>query len=181
MNGMGLDRGVGGDDKTQALITVIIGVAILGYVYWAQFIDGLAPCPLCWWQRYAWFAAVALACVSLILSLRWAVCWSARWGARLARWALLGTAAALAIGACIAGYHVGIEAGWWQGNMACAAPEIGADASIEELRAALMQLDIVSCKEVVWTWLGWSMAAWNVVVSFLLSSWIVAGIMLRKS
>jgi disulfide bond formation protein DsbB len=65
---------------------------------------GLVPCEMCWWQRYAHFAALGLAVAA---------------GARLRRLAVMLAGLALATAALIGGYHAGVEYGWWKGMTEC--------------------------------------------------------------
>jgi disulfide bond formation protein DsbB len=94
-------RGVGAAAGSAALL-----LAALGF----QYIGGLAPCPLCIWQRWPHGVAVALGLLLLA--------WPAR------GLALLGALAALTTSG-IGVYHAGIEAGWWPGPATCTAPTPG--------------------------------------------------------
>ena len=52
--------------RTRALFTarwmaLLIPAALLGGAYVGQYVYGLYPCEMCWWQRYPHFAALALA------------------------------------------------------------------------------------------------------------------------
>ena len=39
---------------------------LLGGAYISQYVFGLAPCEMCWWQRYGHFAALAIGAAGLI-------------------------------------------------------------------------------------------------------------------
>jgi disulfide bond formation protein DsbB len=81
-----------------SLLLALVSAAILLAALALQFLDGLAPCPLCIWQRWPYVALVALGVIG----------W--RWRPR----ALLGIATLVLLGgAGLAAYHVGIEQGWW--------------------------------------------------------------------
>jgi disulfide bond formation protein DsbB len=43
------------------LVALAVPLALLGGAYGFQYIGGLVPCEMCWWQRYAHFAALGLA------------------------------------------------------------------------------------------------------------------------
>ena len=118
-----------------------------------QYIGGLAPCPLCIWQRWPHLGAALLGPVAVLLG-----------GALVA---VLGAAVMLG-GAGIALYHSGVEQGWWAGPDACAAPDIGS-LTPEELLAQIMAAPIVRCDEIPWEMLGLSMAAWNGIASLALA------------
>lgn len=114
-----------------------------------QYGGGLAPCPLCIWQRWPHAAAIAIGLVVLA--------WPKR------GLALLGALVMLA-GALIGLYHAGIEQGWWPGPTTCTAPDI-ADLSSEELLDRILAAPAVRCDDIAWSFLGLSMAAWNAALS----------------
>lgn len=124
-------------------------IAALGF----QYLGGLAPCPLCIWQR--WPHGVAIALGLLILA------WPAR------GLALLGGLAMLT-GAGIGAYHAGIELGWWPGPDTCTAPAPGSMSS-GELLDRILETPVVLCDEVAWSFLGISMAGWNAILSLVLA------------
>ena len=124
-----------------------------------QYIGGLAPCPLCIWQRWPHLGAAVLGPVAFMLS-----------GPLVPA---LGAGVMLG-GAGIALYHSGVEQGWWEGPSACAAPDI-AGLTPEELLAQIMAAPIVRCDEIPWEMLGLSMAAWNGLASLALAGvWLWA-------
>ena len=143
------------------LLLAGLGSAVILVAAFAwQWLGGLAPCPLCIWQR--WPHAVAVVVSGLAVTVLW----------RVHRpLAALG-AAAMLVGAGLGVYHTGIERGWWPGPDTCAAPEAGA-LSTDELYARLLETEIVRCDEVTWTFLGLSMASWNALLSLGLAGlWV---------
>ena len=72
-------------------------LALLAGAYGFQYVGGLAPCEMCWWQRHALVAVLALAALALAGS------------QRILAW--LGIAA-LAVNAGIALFHAGVEQRW---------------------------------------------------------------------
>jgi len=118
--------------------------AAFAFEHWA----GLAPCALCWWQRYAWMATLppALAAAGL--------------RGRLATVALGLAALAALAGAGVALFHVGVEQGYWAGTPECGS-RLGPAASPEERLRQIMAAPVVRCDQIAWSWLGLSMAAWN--------------------
>ena len=136
--------------------------ALLAAALAFQYIGGLAPCPLCIWQRWPHVAAVVLAGIGLTM------------GRHRRPVAALGALAMLA-GAGLGVYHTGIERDWWEGPAACsAANDIGA-MSADELMAQIMSAPLVRCDEVPWEMLGLSMASWNALASLaLVGLWLMA-------
>jgi disulfide bond formation protein DsbB len=132
--------------------------ALLAGAYFFQYGLGLAPCVLCFWQRWPHWAALAIGLLLLALPVRGL--------------ALLG-ALAMATGAGIAAYHVGVEQGFWPGPNTCAAPDL-AGQSAEELLESILAAPVVRCEDVAWSLLGISMAGWNGIASVVL-----AGLWLR--
>lgn len=124
-----------------------------------QYVGGLAPCPLCIWQRWPHGIAIALGALVLLTGQRWP--------------AALG-ALAMLTGAAIGVYHAGIERRWWPGPDTCTAPST-ADVSAEDLLAQILETPVVLCDEVAWSFLGVSMAGWNALASLALAAvWIRA-------
>lgn len=118
-----------------------------------QYLGGLAPCPMCIWQRWPHVVAVAAGVAILLIPLR--------------IWTLAG-AGAMIVNAGIAAYHTGVERGWWAGPDSCTAPGLG---SVEPgaLVDQLLATEIVLCDEVAWEMLGLSMASWNALASIALA------------
>lgn len=128
-----------------------------------EHLGGLAPCPLCIWQR--WPHVVALAGVGAIF-LPGLI------------WPLIGAAGAATSGV-LGVYHSGVERGWWDGPSACAAGGDISGLSAEELLAQIMAAPVVRCDEVPWEMLGLSMASWNAVLSFGIAGLWLASLRLR--
>ncbi len=147
--------------------TLILGVCvalILG-AYGFQYIGGMPPCEMCYWQRYAHYAAIPLAAVASVLA------WKAGDGV-LVRMVLAATGLAILAGAGIAGFHSGVEYGWWPGPDTCS-------VSLDDPRATLLNPDainVVRCDEVPWSLFGISMAGYNFLISTvtgLFALWLV--------
>ena len=132
--------------RTARLLALATPVALLGGAYVAQYGFGLAPCEMCWWQRYAHFAALALAALGLLLRTN----------------ALTALAAvALAVAALIGGFHAGVEYHWWEGLTTCTA---SAAAGGDPLQA-ILDAPIVRCDAAAWSLFGISLAGWNFLIS----------------
>jgi disulfide bond formation protein DsbB len=142
------------NSRQIALLLGGVSAALLIGAYLFQYVGGLPPCTMCWWQRYAHFAVVGLASAALVAP--------AAPGRALAALAAL----AMLVGAGLGGFHLGVEQGWWQGPTACSGDTLGG-LTLEQLRQGLDKARIVRCDEVLWSFLGVSMAGWNMVISGL--------------
>lgn len=136
--------------------------AILAAAVGSEIALDLEPCALCLYQRWPHAIAVGFAVLALAL---------APGRRRGAATALIGVTQAG--GAGIAGFHVGVEMGWWQGLSDCAGATLGLDDP-GALVDALMATPAVHCETVQIAVLGLSMAAWNGIVSIALAA--VAGL-----
>lgn len=137
-----------------AAVLFVISGAVLLTAFMFEHVGGLAPCELCWFQRYAYFAAMAVALAALVFCRRGGVTPP-----------LLASAGLIfLVGAGIAGYQVGVELSWFESS--CATPITG--TTIEELRASLLAAPVVRCDEVAWSMWGISMAGWNGLLSLAL-------------
>lgn len=135
----------------------------LAAAYAFQYLGGLAPCHLCWLQRYPHFAALALG--ALALTLRRPL---------LIRLLALAGGAAAATTAGIGAYHTGVERHWWPGPSTCTSGSI-ANLSAKDLLAQIQAAPVVKCDEVAWQLLTLSMASWNMVLSLaLVALWLGA-------
>jgi len=147
--------------RQTALVLLAGSAALLGGAFAFQYIGGLAPCILCWWQRYAHIAGIVIAGAALGLSAS---------GESRVGWMLLAAAAlALLAGAGIAAFHVGVEQHWWAGTAECGS-QVGGAGGIEALRARLMAQPVVRCDEIAWSLFGISMAGYNLIFSLVLAA-----------
>ena len=142
-------------DKARAL-AIAVPAALLAGAYGSEIFGGLFPCEMCWWQRYAHFAALALALLSLLLR-------NAPDRGRSFVW--LAALAILTSGG-IGVYHAGVEAGVFEGFTQCTTtgtPGLSSDELLKEIMAK----PIVRCDDIQFAFLGISMAGWNAILSIL--------------
>ncbi len=170
---MGLRRTLEESRIAQAALAVaIVGSAtILGALYF-QFVVGLQPCPLCLEQRIAYYVSIPLA---ILVAL--GVAAGASRKVLLA--ALLVIAAGMLWNAGLGAYHAGVEWHWWPGPQDCSGP-------LNDLRAGgglldkLQSIRIVRCDEVPWSFLGLSLAGYNVLISLALAGLAAWGVLTAK-
>ena len=137
-----------GASQAARLLALLLPLALLAAALGSQYVGGLAPCEMCYWQRWAHGAALPFA----------ALAFSAPASSRRARSLTLLAAAAIAVSGAIGVYHAGVELGIFEGFTACTA---GGALSLEDI----MNTPLVRCDEVQWSFLGISMAGWNAIIS----------------
>jgi len=136
--------------KLAQRLALGVPALLIAGAYVSEYGFGLFPCEMCWWQRYAHFAAIALALLSTV----------SRWREGLLAFAALAIMVSGAIGA----FHAGVEYGWWQGITSCANP-VGAGGG--NALEAIMNAPLVRCDTAPWSLLGISLAGWNALISTL--------------
>ncbi|MDR7102216.1 disulfide bond formation protein B [Croceicoccus sp. BE223] len=137
--------------STARLVALIVPAALLAGAYFFEYGMGLYPCEMCWWQRYAHFAALVPAVLAFVVPLG-----PLRIG--LVRLAALG----ILVSGLIGGFHAGVEYGWWEGFTQCTGLTIAEGQSALD---AIMGAPTVRCDEVQWSLFGISMAGWNFLIS----------------
>ena len=138
--------------------------ATLGAALLFQYAGGYAPCVLCHYQRWPHIAVIVLAALAFLL-------WRRRANGPPAVFGFV-CAAILLAGLGVSLYHVGVEQGVFAGPTSCSSA-LGGALSVEELRERLLAAPIVRCDEIVWSFLGLSMAGWNAVICFALAAYAI--------
>ncbi len=142
------------------LFALLGSAAVLAGAFAFEYLGGLQPCTLCWWQRYPHMVAIAIGLVAMV------------WRPRTLLW--LGAAAVLAT-AGIAVFHVGVEQGWWEGLSTCSGASISG-LSVDDLLDP--NADVAAparCDAIAWSMWGISMAGWNALISLGLAGlWLLA-------
>ncbi len=128
-------------------IALGVPTLLLAGAYVSQYVFGLFPCEMCWWQRYPHFAALAFALIGF--------------GAPPRRiWIALAAVAILASG-LIGAFHAGVEYHWWEGITSCSTVDLGGGDPLE----AIMNAPLVRCDQAAWTLMGVSLAGFNFLIS----------------
>ncbi|WP_164659129.1 disulfide bond formation protein B [Tropicibacter sp. Alg240-R139] len=146
--------------RTSLILTATAGSAAMLLGAWGfQYIGEMAPCKMCYWQRYPHAAAIVIGILAVFLTGRWLP--------------LLGGFAALATSG-IGLYHTGVERGWWEGPSTCTSGPIGG-LTPEQLMEQIMSAPLTRCDEVPWELFTLSMASWNALISLGLAAiWFAA-------
>lgn len=138
------------------LLSVGVILTALGF----EHIGGYLPCPLCSMQRYAYYAAIPLLFLALVLVA------TERPG--LARLLFVLVALAYLANAGLGVYHAGAEWKFWPGPATCAAASGELATSAGGLLKDLERVQVIRCDEAAWRFLGLSFAGWNALISLLL-------------
>jgi disulfide bond formation protein DsbB len=135
------------------LIALLLPLALLGGALGSQYIGGLHPCEMCYWQR--WPHAFAIVAAALAFT---ATAESSR-----SRTLTLLAALAITISGIIGVYHAGVEAKIFEGFTTCTKLVTG--GSTADMLKQITHAPLVRCDQVQWTFLGISMAGWNAILS----------------
>jgi disulfide bond formation protein DsbB len=152
-----------------AAVVAVAGSATIIGAWIFQYL-GYRPCPLCLEQRYPYYFAIPLA-VFVILG---ETVGSRR---RVLLAALAVIAGLMLWNAGLAGYHAGVEWKWWPGPNTCGG---AADLGTGDLLKSLQSITVVRCDEAAWTFLGLSLAGYNVFISLGLSATAAWGFLMGR-
>jgi disulfide bond formation protein DsbB len=142
-----------GSASAARLIALLLPLALLGGAFGSQYLGGLYPCEMCWWQRYPHMMAIVLAALAFTAPAR-----SSR-GLTLTLLAAL----AIAVSGAIGVYHAGVEAKIFEGFTQCTA--LSKSGSTAELLQQITHAPLVRCDEVQFRFLSLALAAWNAILS----------------
>lgn len=130
---------------------------------------GYEPCVLCLRQRIPYYAGIPALVVALGLGLS---------GSRFAGWqrGMIELARlCFGISVILAAHHVGVEQGWWEGPTSCVTRTMDM-SSLDAFASQISNTKMVSCNTPTFTLLGFSLAWWNLAVSFAIHSILFYGI-----
>ena len=144
------------------LIALGVPTALLAGAYLSQYVGGLHPCEMCYWQRWPHFAAIAFAVLAFLFAVP----------SRNARLMTALAAFAIAISGAIGVFHAGVEYDWWEGLTRCAS---GGALTLDEI----MNVPLVRCDQVQFSFLSVSMAGWNALIS--LGSAVAIALLLKRA
>lgn len=159
---MGLFR-----DKPFHLLSAAV-TAVLATVYAVEYLLGYPPCPLCLYQRIPWFFLL------IISLLGWRVQTRTGHPPNLILGLLL---AIILVSIGLAGHHTGVEFRWWDGPKNCGG--VGAISDIAELKKKLLETPPIRCDQPDFTFLGASLALWNLIGSAILALAILLRLTLK--
>ncbi|MDB3857795.1 disulfide bond formation protein B [Pelagibacteraceae bacterium] len=147
-------------NKFTLNIILILSVFALASAYFIQYVLNHEPCNLCLIERIPYLTAIIL--ISLVFFLN-----------RYEKLISLIVGLLFIFGAIISFYHFGIEQGFFNESLVC---DLGKSNTIISTQDLLKQLEkkTISCKDVTFEILGFSLATINTIISLL-----IAAIMLK--
>ncbi|MBW0144290.1 disulfide bond formation protein B [Sphingomicrobium clamense] len=140
-------KGAIGLDTLRLLTLAVPSLLLLGALG-SEVIGGLHPCEMCIWQRWPHGIAAVLALGAMVVHTR----------PELSRKLTLAAIVMIAVSGAIAVFHAGVEQKWWEGLTTCTA---GGGSTMDDIFNA----PLVRCDEILWSWMGLSLAGWNAVIS----------------
>src|SRR3546814_14943491 len=103
-----MDQAVKRRMAVARLVALLAPAILLGGALLSQYVGGLSPCEMCYWQRWPHAAAIAFALLAVLFR-----------GGLGGRLLLILAALAIAVSGGIGIFHAGVEYGWWEGLTAC--------------------------------------------------------------
>ena len=134
-------------------------VLSLSIAYFIQYVLGHKPCNLCIVERIPYIAAIILISSIFIVN---------KYEKIISSIILI----FFIFGALVSFYHFGIEQGFFSEALIC---ELSNNKTLnkEELLSQLKKAEIVSCKDVTFRFLGFSLATLNTIISVILSGIVI--------
>lgn len=142
---------------------LVMSVAVIVTALGFEYIGGYRPCPLCLQQRYAYYFAIPVLFLALVLV--------AVDRPRLAAILFGLVALAFLANAGLGAYHAGVEWKLWEGPQTCSAglAPLGGTGGSGGLLKQLQTETFIRCDEAAWHFAGLSFAGWNAILSLVLA------------
>jgi disulfide bond formation protein DsbB len=143
------------DNKHILNGVLIFSILSLSIAYFIQYVLDHKPCNLCLIERIPYIASLIL--ISLIFIIN-----------KFEKVISIIILLFFIFGAIVSFYHFGIEQGFFSESLVC---DLGNNANLskEQLLKQLKSTSIVSCKDVTFRVLGFSLATINTIISIVLS------------
>ena len=132
-------------------LSLLIPALLLGGALGSQYLGGLFPCEMCYWQRWPHEAAIAFGLLSLFIQ-----------DERVKRLFVVIAALAILASGLIGVFHAGVEYRWWDGITACTRVHGSGSGDIMK---DIMAAPLVSCNQPQWTLGPISLAGFNAIFS----------------
>ncbi len=146
-------------NKSLFLGILIFCISILLFAYFVEYVLKHPPCNLCLIARIPYLVTIILVIIFLFLR-------------QYEKMILISIGLFFVFGTIISFYHLGIEQGFINESLMCNLGSGGETTSAQDL---LKQLETksVSCKDVTFKIFGLSLASFNTIVSFVISTIIL--------
>ncbi|MGO4682563.1 disulfide bond formation protein B [Hyphomicrobium sp. 2TAF46] len=154
--GEGVQRGT---DYQLGALALFLSVLTIATALGFQYIGGYVPCMLCLWERYAYYAAIPLLFIALVLTS------GGQRGPAAAIFFIVGLA--FLANTVLGIYHAGAEWKFWPGPATCGGGQ-ALTTTAGNLLNDLQNIHVIKCDEAAMRFLGISFAGWNAVASFFL-------------
>ena len=138
---------------------LIFSILSLSIAYFIQYVLGHKPCNLCLIERIPYIASVILISLLFIIS-------------KFEKIIFIIVLFFFIFGALVSFYHFGIEQGFFSESLVCNLKD-NANLSKDQLLKQLKESSIVSCKNVTFRVLGFSLATINTVISIIITVIII--------
>lgn len=158
--------------RIASLVGFLACSGLLAYAYFAQFVLGYEPCPLCIFQRVG---VIAVGIVFLVAALHGP---TSLMGKRV--YGVLAVLAAIG-GGSVSGRHIYLQNLPADQVPACG-PGLDYMLDVFPLSDALRMVFTGSgeCAEVDWSFLGLAMPVWTLMAFIALATWAVLALILRR-
>lgn len=130
-----------------AIVTAVLLGAGLIAVFVSQLVFNIAPCALCFQQRWPYFVGIPLAIGIAHLD-------KTKLSGNILRCAEVSLLAVLAWSLFLAIQHSGVEWSWWPAPAECTAATPSAAASVNDLQLQLKKYVFVPCDKPSWKLFG---------------------------
>ena len=143
------------DNKLILNGVLIFSILSLSIAYFIQYVLGHKPCNLCLIERIPYIASIIL--ISFIFVIN-----------RFEKIISIIILLLFVFATIVSFYHFGIEQGFFNESLVC---DLGNNANLskEQLLKQLKSSSIISCKNVTFRVLGFSLATINTIISIILS------------
>ncbi len=145
--------------NNNILFIIIYSISALMFAYYFEYFENYPPCELCIYQRVPYFISIFIGVTYLLVAIKDKI---------ILNMLLL----IFIFSFLVSGFHFGVEQKLWEYKSACSS---GANnfENINDLRNFLENAPIVKCNEVLLSFWGISMATINMILSFLMSLFIL--------
>src|ERR1700710_1835586 len=90
--------------RTLLAATLLLSLAVIGFVQFAEHVQYYEPCELCLRERLPWYLIIGLSAIGLAFP---------------SRWLLILIGVVFMVSAGLGLHHSGVEQHWWPGPSAC--------------------------------------------------------------